>query len=349
MTALRTTAIMKTDISGSTARFRTLPEADLHALLAEHRELLTRHAAAHDGRIVKPEGDGFWLVFPSVTAAALAAMEMQEGLRLAQANRGDDRLVMRIVIALGDVLHEEGALVGETVVLAARIEALTPPDEIYLSTAARLAVNQAEVRTVIVDAFTLKGFAEPVAVYRVEQTHRTRIIPDQFIVLTDLRGFMRFTETAPVTAVEEILDRLSDVINGISRELEGTVRFSMGDAFCVTFHGANAAMSAAERFDQRWRTFQDRERFVCPMVVGVHQGTLYAFRSYLYGQSLVVTGAVRNAATTVLAAGEGGVLVSGAVRSALADTPWAKRLSLIDLPTRSPSLAGVEIYRFTSA
>jgi len=72
MTVLRTTAIMKTDISGSTARYRSLREADLHALFVEHREFLSRHAAAREGRIVKPEGDGFWLVFPSVTAAALA-------------------------------------------------------------------------------------------------------------------------------------------------------------------------------------------------------------------------------------------------------------------------------------
>jgi len=71
MTTLRVTAIMKTDISGSTARFRTLLEPDLTTLLAEHRELLGRVAAAHDGRIVKPEGDGFWLAFPSVTAGAL--------------------------------------------------------------------------------------------------------------------------------------------------------------------------------------------------------------------------------------------------------------------------------------
>jgi fructose-specific component phosphotransferase system IIB-like protein len=32
------------------------------------------------------------------------------------------------VITLGDVLHQEGALVGDAVVLATRIEALTPPD-----------------------------------------------------------------------------------------------------------------------------------------------------------------------------------------------------------------------------
>ena len=114
MTTLRTTVIMKTDISGSTVKFRGLAEADLHALLIDHREFLSRHALAHDGRIVKPEGDGFWLVFPSVTAASLAAMSMQEELRLAQPNKGDDRLAMRVVITLGDVLHEEGALVGDT-------------------------------------------------------------------------------------------------------------------------------------------------------------------------------------------------------------------------------------------
>src|SRR5919201_6199424 len=135
MPDLRATAILKTDISGSTVRFRTLSEADLHALFVEHREFLSHHAAAHAGRIVKPEGDGFWLVFPSVTAAALAAMAMQEELRFAQPNTGDDRLSMRIVITLGDVLHEEGALIGDTVVLTVRIEAITPPDAIYLSAA----------------------------------------------------------------------------------------------------------------------------------------------------------------------------------------------------------------------
>src|SRR5262245_38730409 len=41
---LRATVLMKTDISGSTARSRALPEAELHKLLAEHRALITRHA-----------------------------------------------------------------------------------------------------------------------------------------------------------------------------------------------------------------------------------------------------------------------------------------------------------------
>src|SRR5919198_5760952 len=215
MTTLRTTAIMKTDIKSSTVRFRALPGAGLDALLTEHRAFVARLAAAHDGRIVKPEGDGFWVVFPSVTEGALAAMRMQEELPLAQPNLGDDRLAMRIVLTLGDVLHQEGALVGDAVVLAARIEEITPPDAIYLSAAAQFAVNPAEVRTALVDAFPFKGFPTPVPVYRIEQMHRTRVIAEQYIVVTDLHGFATVTETAPITVVETVLDALLALVGRV--------------------------------------------------------------------------------------------------------------------------------------
>src|SRR5256884_3845123 len=52
--------------------------------------------------IFKAEGDSFWIVFPSVTAAARAAVTMQEELSRTQANRGDDRWAMRVAITLGD-------------------------------------------------------------------------------------------------------------------------------------------------------------------------------------------------------------------------------------------------------
>jgi class 3 adenylate cyclase len=88
MTTLRVTAILKTDISGSTPLFRSLPQIDLTSLLAEHREFVCRLAEGKEGRIVKAQGDGFWITFPSVTAAALAAMAMQEELLRTQSNRG---------------------------------------------------------------------------------------------------------------------------------------------------------------------------------------------------------------------------------------------------------------------
>ena len=113
MNPLRTIVLMKTDISGSTSRFRELLAADLQALLGEHREFLSRHAGNHEGHIIKAAGDGHWLEFPGVTGAAKAAIEMQEELRLAQPNRGDDRIAIRIVIALGDIAVQDGDFIGD--------------------------------------------------------------------------------------------------------------------------------------------------------------------------------------------------------------------------------------------
>ncbi len=344
MTTWHTTVIMKTDIKSSTVRFRALPDAELDALLTEHRAFVSRLAAAHDGRIVKPEGDGFWLVFPSVTAAALAAMSMQEELRLTQPNRGEDRLAMRIILTLGDVLHQEGALVGDAVVLAARIEDITPPDEIYLAAVAQLAVNPAEVRTAFVDAFTFKGFSEAVPVYRIEQTHRTRVIVDQYIVVTDLHDFSTILETAPMVVIEKSLDWLLELVNRVCRECSGTNRFGEGDAYCMTFPEASLAMAAVAHLTEEWGAFERREGLHCPINVVVHKGVLYAFRSYLWGSDLDVAFRV-DRATHRMPPGDTWIFVTGPVQQALVATPWDKRLQPVDLGPTAPRLAAVEVYR----
>lgn len=347
MSALRTTAILKTDIRGSTERFRTLSEPDLTALLAEHGQFIARVAAAHEGRIVKGEGDGFWVVFPSVTAAAQAAVLMQEELRLAQPNKGDDRLVMRIVISVGDVLEQAAALVGDAVVLAARIETLTPPDEMYMSAAARAVVNQAEVRTGHVDTFVLKGFAEPVAVYRVEHAHRTRVVENQYIVITDLGGFIQLCESSPMAVVEAVLDRLSELIGETCREFGGIARFSRGDGYCLTFHEATSALAAAERLTAEWAAYTAGAGLRVPMTVGVHKGVLHLFRSYLYGADVNAASRIESLAGRV-GGGESLILVSDRVRKDLAATVWETRLQTVENTPPTRGLAGIEIYRLLS-
>jgi class 3 adenylate cyclase len=343
MTTLRATAILKTDISGSTARFRALPESDLTALLADHHRLVSRVAGQHDGHIVKLEGDGLWLVFPSVTAASLAAMAMQDELRIAQPGRGDDRLAMRIVITLGDVLHQEGALVGDAVVLAVRLEAVTPPDEIHLSQAAWLAVSRAEVRTSLVGTFVLKGFEEPAPVYRIDQTHRTRVIENQYIVVTDLRGFFAFTQEHPMTVVETVLDHLLELIGRACREFGGTNRFGAGDSYCLTFPEPALALEAVECLCEAWSRSRQRDGHRCPINVAVHKGTLNLFRSYLYGNDVNVVIGIENLTHDL---GEGGsIFVTDRVRDDLASTPWAARLQPVELPGKRRGFEGIAVYR----
>jgi class 3 adenylate cyclase len=269
---------------------------------------------------------------------------MQEDLRLAQPGKGDDRLAMRIVLSVGDVLHQDGALIGDAIVLAARIEALTPPDEIYLSPAAWHAVTQGEVRTALVDTFTLKGFTEPIPVYRIEQTHRTHVIVDQYTVMADLRGFSAFAEAASIPAVENVLDRLLELVERVCGELGGTTRFNAGDAYCLTFPEPALVMAAVQRLAQEWGTFAHDEELPCPINIAVHKGALHAYRSYLYSHDLNIVFWVEEAMKRAPPSSHA-IFVTGDVRRDLVSTPWAEQLQPVDSPPADPQLAEVEIYR----
>src|SRR6266436_3346545 len=310
MATLQTTVIMKTDIQGSTAKFRALPDVDQNALLTEHRQFVSRLAAAREGRVVKLEGDGFWLVFPSATAAALAAMSMQEELRLSQPGKGEDRLAMRIILTAGDVLHQDGGLFGDAVVLATRIESITPPDEIYASVTAWLLMHEAEVRTSLVDMFTFKGFPEPAAVYRVEQTHRMHIIDHRFIVIADLKFFGMMAESFHVTVFERVLDHFLGLVGRVCVEFAGTNRISRGDSYVLTFPNAAQAIVAADRLLEEWDAFQHLENLRCAMNIVVNRGELYAFRSFLLGADLSLTMDLETA-TSQLASGDTSIFVTG--------------------------------------
>ena len=346
MNPLRTTVIMKTDISGSTSRFRELLAADLQTLLGDHRDFLARHAAEYDGQIIKAAGDGFWLEFPSVTGAAKAAIDMQEALRLAQLNRGDDRLAIRIVIALGDIAVQDGDFIGDAFALATRVEAVTPPDEIYLTAAARLALTPAEIQTALVENFAFKGFAEPMPVYRIERRDRTRIFADTYILFSDLRGFGRMMDAAPTSAtVERILDALDALTRRSAQELGGTIRFNLGDSYCVTFDEAAQAIAWAERLTRNWDAIRHQEQFGCTISIGLHRGTLYTFRSFLYGHDVWIASQLQTASAKLLGSDENGIFVTGAVRSALFGTPSHNRLQPVTLLPLPQPLAGIEIYR----
>ena len=346
MNPLRTTVIMKTDISGSTSRFRELLAADLQTLLGDHRDFLARHAAEYDGQIIKAAGDGFWLEFPSVTGAAKAAIDMQEALRLAQLNRGDDRLAIRIVIALGDIAVQDGDFIGDAFALATRVEAVTPPDEIYLTAAARLALTPAEIQTALVENFAFKGFAEPMPVHRIERRDRTRIFAGTYILFSDLRGFGRMMDAAPTSAtVERILDALDALTRRSAQELGGTIRFNLGDSYCVTFDEAAQAIAWAERLTRNWDAIRHQEQFGCTISIGLHRGTLYTFRSFLYGRDVWIASQLQTASAKLLESEENGIFVTGAVRSALFGTPSHNRLQPVTLLPLPQTLAGIEIYR----
>ena len=273
MTTIQTTVIVKTDIKGFTSRVETLPESELGYLLSQHKIFVSEVVAKYNGIIIKGEGDAFWLTFPSVSAATNAAVDMQKDLRMAQIGKSDnERLAIRIVIGLGDALHQDGDIFGDNVNLVARIESITPPDEIYLSQTAWLALNKAEVPTSFVNDFALKGIKELVLVYKIEQQQKTRVLKNRIIVFIDLSGIARFWNTHSLEDSESLLIHLDDIIRNACEENRGIVHFVMGDSYFLTFPEVSFALTGITKLAENWVEFMKISIIDCNLYVGIHKG-----------------------------------------------------------------------------
>ena len=113
---LISTAIMKTDIKGFSRKIGILSDMELSKLLQDHKEFIIRSVYKYDGSIIKGEGDAFLISFSSVTSAIEAAINIQNKLlELREGTDDNSRLSVRIVITLGDVLHKDDDVFGESV------------------------------------------------------------------------------------------------------------------------------------------------------------------------------------------------------------------------------------------
>ena len=284
----RTTVILKTDIVDSTPRLSEQTQAEMGLHRKQHRQFITETAIQHRGSIFQEEGDAYLIEFPSVTDAVLAAIDMHQNLRSMQAGKGEkQRLAIRAVITVGDILHHEKDTIGMTMSLTARMERITPPDEIYLSHAAWLVLNKAEVQTSFVGEFDLKGFSEPVRVYKVHQKHRGRVLTDQFIVFTDIRGWTDFTKSKEVREVESFLSDYDDLLNEICNGDNGIIRNTSGDQYFITFSEAVRLFTAIDSLCAAWKGMIARHQL--GLSIAIHKGDLNIIRSYLYSNDIHTT------------------------------------------------------------
>jgi TolB-like protein/Tfp pilus assembly protein PilF len=110
-------------------------EEGTHQRVKAHlRELVDPTVHKHHGRIVKFTGDGMLAEFSSIVEAVVCAVEMQCRIYRRNADMaGQQRIVFRIGVNLGDVIAEPEDIYGDGVNIAARLEALAEPNGICIS------------------------------------------------------------------------------------------------------------------------------------------------------------------------------------------------------------------------
>jgi class 3 adenylate cyclase len=160
-----TAIILFADIADSTALTERMGDAAFREkarALDDALRGVVRHngGAAIDGKLL---GDGILATFPAASHAIAAALTLEA----AAAPTG---LGLHIGLHAGDVLREADNVFGGAVNIAARISALAPPGEVFVSrTVADLARTSAGVTFEDRGEHALKGIAEPQRVFAVRK------------------------------------------------------------------------------------------------------------------------------------------------------------------------------------
>ncbi len=110
---------------------------DEEAALAELtacRALIDAQIESHEGRIFGSAGDSVIAEFASPVEAVRAALSSQEAVKARNTGKPEaGQMRFRFGVHLGDVMDQDGNLLGDGVNIAARLEALAPPDGIIMS------------------------------------------------------------------------------------------------------------------------------------------------------------------------------------------------------------------------
>lgn len=159
-------AFLFTDIVRSTDLIQVIGDEAWEDLLAWHDRTLRSLFDRHGGTIGHPTGDGFFVAFPDADSALRCAVDVQRALAEQRRSQGF-ALQVRIGVHAGEATIRGKDYGGAEVHKAARIAAQAGGGEI-LASRETIGAAGIDVPTVDVGDLSLKGFAEPVGVARVE-------------------------------------------------------------------------------------------------------------------------------------------------------------------------------------
>jgi adenylate cyclase len=192
------TAILSADVEGYSRLMGEDEDATIRTLTS-YRELMTTLIQKHRGRVVDSPGDNLLAEFLSVVDAVRCAVEIQEELRVRNAELPENRrMEFRIGINLGDVVQEEERIYGDGINIAARVEGLAEGGGICISGTVYDSIkNKLSLSYESMGEHTVKNIKEPVRVYRMRVGPET----EAPVVREEKAGLRRWQKAALVAVV----------------------------------------------------------------------------------------------------------------------------------------------------
>ncbi|MGB5468237.1 MAG: tetratricopeptide repeat protein [Sedimenticolaceae bacterium] len=160
--------ILHADVVGSTTLVQQ-DEQKAHQRIQDSFQRFGKTISKYRGQVRELRGDALLAVFERASDAMSAALSFQSGQFNYIAQLDDNiRPLVRVGIAMGEVVIADDTITGAGVVLAQRLEQLADPGGLCITPAVREAMPQRlpfELENI--GEQQLKGFDEPIGVYRV--------------------------------------------------------------------------------------------------------------------------------------------------------------------------------------
>lgn len=231
--------LLHADVVGSTALVQA-DETLAHERIRDAFRRFSEIIATHGGIAHEIRGDAVVAEFSKASDAVSASLSFQDANTAHNRNFDDAVLpVVRVGIAMGEVVIADNTVTGEGIVLAQRLEQLAEPGGVCIQGAAYETVpKRLPFEYENLGERELKGFDEPVRAFRVviaglhakavETPSDELKIPDEPSI-----AVLPFTNMSGDSEQEFFADGLSeDIITGLS-SVRGLLVIARGSTFCL--------------------------------------------------------------------------------------------------------------------
>ena len=136
--------------------------------MRQRRELIEPSITEHHGKLINYAGDGFLAMFDSPVEAVRCAIVIHQGMVGRNTSLPREQWIYRIGVHLGDVIVEPDGVFGDGVNIAARLEGIATPGDLFISGGV-----YEQIKNKLVCAYQslgdrqVKNITDPVSVYRV--------------------------------------------------------------------------------------------------------------------------------------------------------------------------------------
>ncbi|MBI9104885.1 MAG: hypothetical protein JEY99_20885 [Spirochaetales bacterium] len=347
---LKTTVIMKTDIGDFTSQVSKLSSDNLDKMLLKHSRTVKKVIARHRGTIIKGEGDSFWITFESVTDACVAAILIQQSVNESFQDSSNNRsIAIRIALNVGDVLIQDNDIFGDSVNFTARLEQITPVNEIYLSETAYNILNKNEVNAEYVESFEFKGFENKHRIFKIMDIFHSRKVQNQILVMTDIKGFTHFIENESTSTIEKLILNHRRFHEDICMNNGGQIRGREGDSFLLTFEDPDKSIKAIIDFLFHWDSYVF-ENIESPLHIEIcmHIGTFLIFDSVILGEDINTVGAIASLGHTDPGSPSSTISISESLYTSLNNSNYKKRCKqVLDENGKTVSIRNQKVYRLS--